>query len=120
MLIGFNFLMKNKPKIKKHKASTIVGKFIKKKAILVSIKECWFRFKSAIFRKCKKERLLKYSGFYVARLIKSIMPLVNLNILGNLRPFWNGVRVFCFVLFFNNGSLQRIREPMLVIYVVCL
>lgn len=32
MLIGFNFLIKNKPKIKnKHKASTIVGKFIKKK-----------------------------------------------------------------------------------------
>ena len=31
MLIGFNFLIKNKPKIKKYKASTIVGKFIKKK-----------------------------------------------------------------------------------------
>ena len=40
MLIGFNFLIKNKSKIKKHKASTIVGKIHKKKAILVSIKEC--------------------------------------------------------------------------------
>lgn len=30
MLIGFNFLIKNKPKIKKHKASTIVGKIHKK------------------------------------------------------------------------------------------
>lgn len=69
MLIGFNFLIKNKSKIKKHKASTIVGKIHKKEAILVSIRECWFRFKSAIFRKCKKERLLKYSGFYVAGLI---------------------------------------------------
>ena len=31
MLIGFNFLIKNKPKIKEHKASTIVGKIHKKK-----------------------------------------------------------------------------------------
>lgn len=33
MLIGFDFLIKNKPKIKKHKASTIVGKIHKKEAI---------------------------------------------------------------------------------------
>lgn len=32
MLIGFNFLIKNKPKIKRHKASTIVGKIHKKKS----------------------------------------------------------------------------------------
>ena len=31
MLIGFNFLIKNKPKIKKHKASTIADKIHKKK-----------------------------------------------------------------------------------------
>ena len=93
MLIGFNFLIKNKPKIKKHKASTIVGKIHKKKAILVSIKECWFRFKSAIFRKCKKERLLKYSGFYVAGLIKPIMSLALFEMV------YLFFVLFCFVLF---------------------